>query len=194
MIDLSPVTEELGRLVRAVPDTALDAPTPCSGMTVGDLLDHIDGLSLAFTAAARKTAVDGGGGPSADASRLGADWRTRVPARLTELAGAWRDESAWCGMAEVGGGTMPAEVAGIVAVNEVIVHGWDIAVATRQAFDPEPAAVEVAHGFVAASAEQNPDGTPGLFGPPVAVPADAPLFDRLIGLSGRDPAWRPPAT
>jgi len=29
----------------------------------------------------------------------------------------------------------------------------------------------------------------GLFGPVVEVPEDAPLLDRVIGLSGRDPAW-----
>ena len=38
---------------------------------------------------------------------------------------------------------------------------------------------------------QNPDGSPGLFGPPVSVPDSAPLFDRLLGLTGRDPAWQP---
>jgi hypothetical protein len=32
----------------------------------------------------------------------------------------------------------------------------------------------------------------GLFGPVVEVPDDAPLLDRVIGLTGRDPAWSPP--
>jgi hypothetical protein len=31
----------------------------------------------------------------------------------------------------------------------------------------------------------------GLFGPPVAVPDDAPAIDRLIGATGRDPHWAP---
>jgi len=30
-----------------------------------------------------------------------------------------------------------------------------------------------------------------LFGPVVEVPDDAPLLDRVIGLTGRDPAWSP---
>jgi hypothetical protein len=44
-------------------------------------------------------------------------------------------------------------------------------------------------GAVGATAAQNPDGMPGLFGPPVAVPVGSSLLDRVIGLTGRDPRW-----
>jgi hypothetical protein len=37
--------------------------------------------------------------------------------------------------------------------------------------------------------ETPPEGTQGLFGPIVPVPADAKALDRVIGLTGRDPAW-----
>jgi uncharacterized protein (TIGR03086 family) len=191
MLDLEPATHMLTGLVEGVRDDQLTAPTPCSAASLGDLLDHVDGLSMAFTAAATKTPLPGHSqGPSADATRLGADWRTRIPKRLAALAAAWRHDAAWSGMTQAGGQDLPGELAGVIAVDEVIVHGWDIAVASRQSFSCDPQLVEAAHGFVQATVAQNPQGTPGLFGPPVPVPDGAPLLDRLLGLTGRDPAWR----
>jgi hypothetical protein len=35
-------------------------------------------------------------------------------------------------------------------------------------------------------------GTEGMFGPAVTIADDAPALDRVIALSGRDPAWRAP--
>jgi uncharacterized protein (TIGR03086 family) len=194
VLDLEPATRVLAELVSGVRDDQLDAPTPCADTSVGDLLDHVDGLALAFTMAASKTPMEGGSqAPSADGTRLGEDWRNRITDRLAALAQAWRDEDAWSGMTQAGGVDLPGEVAGLVALDEVVVHGWDVAVASDQGFDCEPHLLEAAYGFVQASAAENPEGTPGLFGPPVPVPDEAPLLDRLIGLTGRDPAWRPPS-
>ena len=190
MIDLEPATRTLADVVAGVRDDQLEGPTPCPGTSVAGLLDHIDGFALAFTAAAEHTEPPGGSRPPVvDASRLAADWRTRIPARLAELAEAWRVDDAWVGMTKAGGVDLPSEVAGVVALDEVVVHGWDLASATGQPYSVEQAQLDAVFGFVRASAEQNPDGSPGLFGPPVAVPDDAPLLDRVIGLAGRDPAW-----
>lgn len=179
-------------LVLGVRDDQLNGPTPCVGTSVGAMLDHIDGLALAFTAAAKHTTPPGGSRPpSVDATRLTTDWRTRIPSRLAELAEAWQDESAWTGMTKAGGQDLPSELAGVIATDEVVIHGWDLAVATGQPFDCAPPLLQAVRGFVLASAEQNPQGTPGLFGPPIAVATDAPLLDQVIGLAGRDPAWRP---
>ena len=93
-------------------------------------------------------------------------------------------------MTHAGGVDLPGEVAGVVALDEVIVHGWDIAVASGQPFSCPPEHVRAACGFVQASVARNPQGSPGLFGPPVTVPEDASPLDQLIGLTGRDPAWR----
>lgn len=190
MIDLEPATSRLAGIVEGVRDDQLTAATPCRDTTVGDLLNHVDGLAMAFTAAAAKTQLpDGQGRGSADASQLGNDWRTRIPARLAGLAQAWRDNAAWTGMTQAGGQDLPGELAGVIALDEVIVHGWDIAMASGQDYRCQPELAEIAMGFAQQAAERSPQGTPGLFGPPVPVPAAAPVMDRLLGFTGRDPAW-----
>ena len=191
MLDLTPATGTLTDLVAGIGDDQLGAPTPCRGTTVADLLDHLDGLCLAFTGAAVKDQAAGGQAPSADGSRLGPDWRARLPGRLARLARAWQDETAWAGLTRAGGVDLPAEIAGHVAINEIVVHGWDIAAATGHDYACETDLVQAAYEFVQPAVAQNPEGSPGLFGPPVRVPDSAPLLDRLIGLTGRDPAWKP---
>jgi uncharacterized protein (TIGR03086 family) len=186
---LAAAADETARVVSAIRDDQLPGPTPCADTPVAGLLDHLDGLTLAFRVAAEKQV---GGSASASAEDLTPDWRTRIPERLGALAAARRDPAAWKGTAEAGGVTMPAEAMAAVAVDEVLVHGWDLAVATGQEYRADPGATEVATGFVFGVTDDGP-GPEGLFGPPVPVPAEAPAFDRLLGRTGRDPAWRPPS-
>ncbi|GAA4348968.1 TIGR03086 family metal-binding protein [Angustibacter luteus] len=193
--DLHAATAEVARVAARVRDDQLTAPTP-SVDTVATLLDHLLGLCLAFTWGAQKQEPPVGGGPgpgSADGSRLDPGWRTELPQRLAALAAAWDDPAAWTGEATVGGVTMPGEVTASVALDEVVMHGWDLAVATGQEFTCDPVSAEVVLAFTAASAA--PEAAPmrkGLFGPVVPVPDDAPAFARALGFAGRDPAWRPP--
>src|SRR5580704_17390346 len=103
MLDLTPATEIVTRVVADTGDDQLGDPTPGGGSAVADLLDHLDGLCLAFTATAAKDLAAGSQAPAADGSRLGPDWRTRISGRLAQLASAWQDETAWEGMTRVGG-------------------------------------------------------------------------------------------
>jgi uncharacterized protein (TIGR03083 family) len=89
IVDLGPAAQRLADLVARVGDDELGKPTPCPAYTLGDLIEHVGGLALAFTAAANK---DGGRyadqAGSGDASRLGEDWRVRIPLdRVVALAG-----------------------------------------------------------------------------------------------------------
>jgi uncharacterized protein (TIGR03086 family) len=187
-LDLGPPTAEVSRVVSGVRDDQLTDPTPCEGTSVAALLDHLIGLTIAFRMAAEKTVPEGG--PSADAASLAPDWRTRLPAQLEALAAAWRDPSAWEGTTEAGGVTMPAPAMAAVALDEVLIHGWDLAVATGQPYRPDPASVQACLEFV--GDRSDPANEPeGLFGPVVPVPDDAPPFDRLLGRTGRDPGWTP---
>jgi uncharacterized protein (TIGR03086 family) len=175
-----------------VADADLDAPTPCADTSVGDLLDHIGGLTLAFTAAARKTVIAGATAPRADAAQLGEDWRTRIPGDLAALAEAWRDPAAWEGTTTAGGFEMPGSIAGRVALDELVIHAWDLARATGQPYEPDAASVEAGIELVAPSAEPGREAErAGMFGPVIPVPDDASPLERLIGLSGRSPSWTP---
>lgn len=194
MHDLTPATTIMAEIVTNIRDDQLDQPSPCLDTSVAALLDHVDGLSQAFAAAAADDHPAGGDVSPAfgDGSRLGADWRAMIPAHLAALAESWRSEGAWQGQTQAGGVVMPRDVAGSVVTNELLVHGWDLAVATGQPYRADPGLVAAALEFVEPTASASPQGTPGLFGPPVAVPDDAPPLDRLLGLTGRDPRWRSP--
>lgn len=120
-------------------DDSLSAPTPCDGTSVAGMLDHLMGLSLAFTWGARKAPEGSSSGPPrASAESLPPDWRAVLPRRLDELAEAWRDPAAWQGTTSVAGVCMPGEQMGVVALDEVVMHGWDLARATGQPFNCDP--------------------------------------------------------
>lgn len=191
MIDLGPQTRMVAGLAETVTDEQLTAATPCPDLAVRNLLGHIHMLSVAFRDAARKDL-----GPTTDTNPaaavpdIGSGWRETLPKALDELADAWRDPAAWTGMTRAGGVELPGEVAGAVVVDELVIHGWDLAQAIGRLYAPDPAALDAAHGFLLMAAE-DPNRGGGLFGPVVPVAEDAPLLERAVGLSGRDPMWRP---
>ncbi|MCX5133933.1 TIGR03086 family metal-binding protein [Streptomyces sp. NPDC060011] len=189
--DLGPQALIVARLAEGVTDAHLDGATPCPEYAVHHLLGHLTGLAVAFRDAARKDlGATTDTAPDSALPDIGPDWREALPKALDELADAWRDPAAWTGTTRAGGVTLPGPVAGAVVADELVVHGWDLARATGQEYAPDEAALQAAHGFLAAVAE-DPTGGGGIFGPVVPVPDDTPLLDRAIGLSGRDPGWTP---
>ena len=107
------------------------------------------------------------------------------------MAEAWRDPAAWAGTTGAGEVELAGEVAGVGALDELILHGWDLARATGQSAGHDGPELKAVHGMVQ---QFRASGIEGLFGPVVDVPDDAPLLDRILGLSGRDPAWQPPGS
>lgn len=188
-LDLGPQTRILARLADGVREDRLADPTPCPDLAVRNLLGHLTGLAVAFRDAARKDL-----GPTTDTSPeasvpdVGPGWREELAKVLGELADAWREPDAWTGMTRAGGIDLPGAAAGAVVADELVIHGWDLARATGQEYTPDPAALRAAYGLLAAAADES-DRDQGMFGPVVAVPADAPLLERAVGLSGRDPGW-----
>jgi uncharacterized protein (TIGR03086 family) len=74
-------------------------------------------------------------------------------------------------------------------VSDVFMHSWDLATAGGQrARLDEDFAGQLLSGLTSMEEVLRSSGQ---YGPPVAVPADAPVVDRLMGFIGRDPAaWQ----
>ncbi|CAB4684513.1 MAG: TIGR03086 family protein [Actinobacteria bacterium] len=190
-IDLAPATRTLALLASTTRDDQLGDPTPCPAYTVADLLAHVVGLTRAFTDAATKAST--GGVEPGESPGLAIGWRDQLAADLDALAQAWTDPAAYDGMTWAGPVEVPGPVAALIAIDEVVVHGWDLAVATGRTYPADPLSVQRCAEFVASF--EPPEGGPaddgGLFGPPVEVGASTSDLDRLIGLTGRDPQWSP---
>lgn len=91
-----------------------------------------------------------------------------------ELAHVFADPAAWVGMSRAGEVDFPGEVAGVVALTEVVVHGWDLARATGQPYevDADTAAAILPH--VTQIAAEDP--VDGLFAAALAVADDTPVL------------------
>jgi uncharacterized protein (TIGR03086 family) len=193
MVNLTPATQRLADLVMRVSDDQLGGPTPCPAYTLGDLVEHVGGLARAFRAAAEKDTASPyvNGAPSGDASRLEEGWRERIPADLAALARAWIDPGAWTGMTRIANQDAPGEAVGLTVADELVVHGWDVARATGQPYEPDPELVNAARTFLGMFASPDaPAGPEVPFGPSRELPGDAPALDQVLALAGRDPAWK----
>jgi uncharacterized protein (TIGR03086 family) len=191
-LDLSAPAAELTRIVSGVRDDQLTAPTPNSGRDVATLLAHVHGLAIAFRDAAYK--IEGpttSTAPDDDRSELPEGWRTEIPARLAELAEAWKAPEAWEGMSKAGGITMPGAITGLVANNELVLHGWDLAKATGQPYAVEPENLQASWQMVYDTPDAPAAEREGLFGPRLPIAEDAPMLDRTLAYAGRDPNWSP---
>ncbi|WP_433563429.1 TIGR03086 family metal-binding protein [Nocardia sp. CA-151230] len=183
--DLEAAAGAVEAVVAAVSETDFDRRTP-SEITVRDMLVHVLGFTEGFRQGATKEMIGRSQPPEPGTGSLPEDWRDRIPAQLKALVAAWREPAAWVGDTEVGGVLAPATQMAIFALDELVIHGWDLARAVGQPYTPAESDLAVLLGFLRDTPRA---GVPGLFGPVVDIPAEAPLVDRVVGLTGRDPAW-----
>ncbi|MFC6929240.1 TIGR03086 family metal-binding protein [Actinomadura yumaensis] len=136
----------------------------------------------------RKESVPQPAAAESDVDLAAGDWRGRLLALLDDITSSWAPPSAWEGETSMGTPhTLPAPVLGDMITGELAMHAWDLAVATGQRLQLPADLLTHLHDTVFASVEQGREM--GMYGPQVAVPADAPTLDRILGLTGRDPAW-----
>jgi uncharacterized protein (TIGR03086 family) len=168
-------------LVAAVRDEQLPQATPCAEFTVRDLLNHLFQVVGNFQLAAARKEVDW----SVTADALTGDWRARFAGDARDMVAAWSDPGVLDGVSP--GMGLPQRTLGLMMVVDLVVHGWDLALATGQRY-------EVGEPLLAATAEfldtmGDMGRRMGAFGPVVAVGADTGRLGQLLALTGRDPGW-----
>ncbi|RDI43844.1 uncharacterized protein (TIGR03086 family) [Nocardia mexicana] len=179
VIDLKPACHTVIDLLESVSGDQVENPTPCAEYSVADLIHHCAEFSHAFSGIARRQ-------PSGEPVVRTADIH-RVAALVWELGEAWADPAAWEGTGGPADPRLPNETWGKIALTELVVHGWDLAVALDRTFwMPE----ETLHSCLDHVTVFIPNAPiPALWSPAVETPGDAPLIDRIVAITGRDPHW-----
>ncbi|MFC5183447.1 TIGR03086 family metal-binding protein [Actinomadura harenae] len=188
MSHLTRAVEAMAAVARAITDDQLANKTPCTEYDVRALVNHLLFWGPSLAGAGHKESVPQPAAAEADVDLTADDWRRHLLALLDDITSSWAPPSAWKGETSMGTPqTLPASVMGDMIVGELAVHAWDLAVATGQKLELPADLLAHLHDTMFAAVEQGRGM--GLYGPLVAVPADAPTMDRILGLTGRDPAW-----
>ncbi|MBW1600221.1 TIGR03086 family metal-binding protein [Streptomyces sp. JJ38] len=170
--------------VHQVRDEQWAAGTPCAEWSVRDLLNHVTSEHL-WAPWLLRGATLAEVGDRFDGDVLGAD-PVAAWARAAAASGtAFHRPGALSGNVHTSSGPTPAEEYAWQMILDLAVHGWDLArgIGADDRIDPELATTlhERLAGSIAAW-----QGV-GIFEPPVDVPADVPVQDRLVALTGRRP-------
>jgi uncharacterized protein (TIGR03086 family) len=180
--DLNPLTCAEATLavcqnvLRGISEGDLDKPTPCTEFTVGQLADHLIGsmVSLGGMAGGVVTTADIGTAES------------RVAFAAQQALESW-DNRGLEGSVKLGGRDMPAGLAASILSIELLVHGWDFAIATGRRVNVSDEVsryvLDLAHQVISPQARQR-----GSFANAVEVGPDVDILDRLIAFSGRTAA------
>lgn len=178
---LSRAADLAGLLVAAVPAAALENPTPCTEWDVRALLGHLVAVTHRVAHIAR-------GGyaydvPSVLATDPAEGFAAAYAAGLAPIREAWADDAVLTTVLHHPAGELPGAVAATTYTQEFATHAVDLAVAVdRLDLLDEEFLAEVA-GIARRVVPAEREGFP--FGPPVAVPDDAPAHVRLAGWLGR---------
>jgi uncharacterized protein (TIGR03086 family) len=186
--EMTDAADAAARTVANVDASQFGRPTPCADWDARALLNHLilwTSYSLAARAQGESVGQDLMDRDFAADPGFAADYRAQLDRALT----AWADPAAWERSLDVMGSRTPAADVAALNIAEMVLHGWDLAAATGQAYTVSEPAAAAAMGAVEANADLFREYKG--FAEPVEVPPTAPVLDRLLALSGRDPAWTP---
>jgi uncharacterized protein (TIGR03086 family) len=166
-----------GRVADAVDAARWANPTPCTEWDARAVVEHVIGFHEFLLLRPLGVRAQR---PRDDAA---ARWRATADA----LFGALETPGALDDATELPGGGESSPRSMLAALTtDVLVHTWDLAVATGVDAQLD---TDLCERALTALGARDPGGADQLVGPAVAIADDAPLPDRLVARYGRDPRW-----
>lgn len=175
-------------MIAQVRPDQLDLDTPCTDYDVRRLLGHIvAGLRRSETVARGGNALDV---PMTVEDVADDGWLSAYREQRRTTEAAWSDDDLLDRQMQVPWGTVPGRGAVAGYVQEVTMHGWDLAKAvglpTEMDQELGQVVLDMARRFVPPEPRAGRGG-PVPFGPVVEVPPDAGVYAQLAGHLGRVP-------
>ena len=173
----------LGGVVTHIRPDQLDEPTPCTELTVRGVLEHMIDGATSFAAAFRGDAAAPVDATSSD-SHSSTDPVARFGQAMNGLVESMHAPGALDRTVQAPFGAVPGNAFARFVVLDGLVHGWDLATATDQAYRPPDVLVAAVDAFareaiVPAMREAE------MFAPPAQAPADATPLESLVAFTGR---------
>lgn len=174
---LAEIIPMLDALVAQITPDQLDRPTPCATFTVAGVLEHMIGGATAFAPAFRGDAAPAAAAPDGTPQE-------RFRRAMAGLLGAVHAPGAQERTIAAPFGEVPGSVFARFVAFDGLVHGWDLATATGQAYAPRDGIVAEVDGFVReVLVPEMRDGD--TFAAEADAPAGATPLERLVAFSGR---------
>jgi uncharacterized protein (TIGR03086 family) len=176
---LAVIIPKLRAVGAGIDSTQLNRPTPCKDFTVSGVLEHMTGLASAFAPMFRGEEPPTSAVEVEESSEV-----ARFDAAMVELLDAVQSPGALDRSIQTPGGAMPGSVFARLVAFDGLVHGWDLATSTGQAWELDGRLVREVDDFARqAITDEMRDGDAFAVQQPVAD--DASPIERLVAFSGR---------
>src|SRR5229473_4044276 len=172
-----------GRVVSGIPADRWRAATPCSDWDVRGLVNHLVSGNLWAAELGAGGTIERVGG-RLDGDRLGSDPAAAYAASAKAASDVFHRPGALDAPCAVSYGPVPGSVYAGHRFLDVFVHGWDLAVATGQDAELDPALMQACREVI--EPQLGAFRGAGAIGPEVPVPPDATAQDRFLGMLGRN--------
>src|SRR6266576_1816747 len=168
-----------GRIVTGIPAGRWHAATPCAGWDALALLNHVVSGNLWAAELAAGTTIESVGG-RLDGDVLGPDPARSYATSAKAAAAAFLRPAALDAPCAVSYGPVPGSVYAGHRFIDVFVHGWDLAVATGQNPELDPALMQACRDVVEPQLAAFRGA--GAFGGELAAPPGATDQDRFLAM------------